>query len=321
MSDSFERRIGFDGDVGEVVRRTVTDYGIGELEDYGLIQAGFQDYNIRTRTSQGEFLLKIFAQNRDQQIAQRYVDIMQAAISAGVNHPELFKDSEGNGLHTDVESKLMMAVLGFIPGSTFKDLGRAPSDDELAKIAEQAVKINAIEMQPSYLFDSWAIPNIRWMLDQVSGHLDPDGLTMAKQAIERYEALDIDQLPTAFVHGDIIQTNTIVGEDDKIYIIDFACANIYPRVQELAVMAGNLMHDGKTSLQDRLTKIRELYLRAGARPFTELEEKSLYDYSVAATAMEFLGGHYERYISKDTSPEVEHWIQVGKTGLQEALKH
>jgi Ser/Thr protein kinase RdoA (MazF antagonist) len=319
MTESFERRIDYDGDIDQVVGRVVEGYGLGSLEKFSLIEAGFQDYNIHASTTTDEYLLKIFAQNRDEATAQRYVDIMEAALGAGVHHPQLLHDAKGQGLHKDEESGLMMAVLEFVPGKTFKELNRAPSDDELAKIAEQAVKVNSIELEPSYLFDSWAIPNIHWMFDQVHEHLDEPGTKLAQEAMRRYDTILVDKLPTAFVHGDIIQTNTILGNDSKIYLIDFACANIYPRIQELAVMAANLLHDGKISLQERIDKVRDAYLQAGGKKLTEEEEAHLYNYAVAGAAMEFLGGYYERFISKDESDEVEHWIRVGREGLEEAL--
>ncbi|MCA9337498.1 phosphotransferase [Candidatus Saccharibacteria bacterium] len=319
MSDSFERRIDFDGDISDVVDRVAADYGLGAVHEHSLIEAGFQDYNVRAGMTSGEYLIKIFAQSRGEGEAQRYTDIIEAAIAAGVNHPPLLKDGNNQSLHVDIESGLKLAVMGFVPGATYKELGRAPSTDELKKIAEQAVKINSISMKPVYLFDTWAVPNIHWMYDQVKDYLDEATKILVQQAMNLYDAIPAE-LPTAFVHGDIIQTNTILGDDDKIYIIDFAVANIYPRIQELAVMAANLMHDGKMPLPERVDSVLAAYLSAGGKPLNNLEQKHLLDYATASAAMECMGGYYERYISKDDSDEVGYWIQVGKQGLEEAPK-
>jgi len=318
MTDSFEKRLDFSGDIDGVVQRTVQAYELGELVGHNLITVGFQDYNIHAQTTSGEYLLKVFSKSRDENNTKRYVDIIEAVLAGGVQHPLLMRDNEGQAHHVDKESGLRMAVMEFVKGKTFFDMDRAPTDAELAAIAEEAVKINKIDFTPDYLFDSWALINNQWMYDQVEPFMDDEGKELTKKVLELYKKLPVAELPKAFVHGDIIKTNTLLGDDGKIYIIDFAVSNIYPRVQEIAVMAANLTFDGKTTLQDRLEKVRIAYEQAGGE-LTPIERSSLYDFALAATAMEYMGSYYEKHISGETSEEIDYWAKLGREGLREAL--
>lgn len=319
QQEIFKERLNFDGDIGEVVDRVVGQYSLGDLERSELLTVGFQDYNIRTKTSMGEYLLKFFSKDRGQVSTKRYVEIMQAALDAGVSHPPIFKDADGQALHVDKESGLSLAVLGFIPGKTLYDMNRAPTDEELKLIATEVVKINSIAYKPTYLFDTWAIPNIRWMYEKTEQYLDEEGKKLSAKAYELYDSIPVDSLPKCFVHGDIIKPNVIAGDNGKLYIIDFAVSNIYPRIQDLAVMAANLMFGDKTSLRERVDKVMSAYLDAGGE-LEEIEKANLLNYALPGAAMEFMGGYYEKFIAGQTSNEAEYWTQVGLEGLREALK-
>lgn len=187
----------------------------------------------------GDFLAKIFSKNRTADEIVRNVTNIELAIAGGVNHPELML-SDGHALYHDTDSGLKLVVMRFIAGKTFYDLSVTPCSDDLALIAAEAVKINRINYDPPYLFDSWAIPNMQWMFDKVKDHLTDEGRRLVEGAFDHYERIPLDELPKCYVHGDLIKTNLIKGDDGKIYVIDFSVANTYPRIQELAVMAANL---------------------------------------------------------------------------------
>jgi Ser/Thr protein kinase RdoA (MazF antagonist) len=307
---SFEERLEFDGDISEVVTRVVGEYALGDLEESKLLTVGFQDYNVRAKTTSGEYLLKFFSKDRDVSNARRYVEIMQAALDAGVCHPSLLRDSKNKALHVDEESGLNLAVLGFIAGKTFYDMDRAPTNEELKRIAAEAVKINSITYKPAYLFDTWAIPNIHWMYEKTERYVDDEGKQLVGEAFERYDSIPINSLPKCFVHGDIIKPNTIVGDDGKLYVIDFAVSNIYPRIQELAVMASNLMFGDKAHLQERVDKIMTTYLDAGGE-LEDVERTNLFNYALPGAAMEFMGGYYEQFIAGDTSTKLSTGHNLG----------
>jgi Ser/Thr protein kinase RdoA (MazF antagonist) len=134
----------------------------------------------------------------------------------------------------------------------------------------------------------------------------------------QYEAAPIKDLPHAFVHGDIIKTNTLKGEDGKIYILDFSVANWYPRVQELAVIVANLLHDKNTpGLEAQCRLVADEY--SDFTSLTVTERKHLPTCALAAIAMEFMGSHQEKYVNGIDNEETEHWLASGRDGLRRAF--
>lgn len=207
----------------------------------------------------------------------------------------------------------------FVEGNTFFEFDRAPDADERKAVLEQAALVNRVDYQPTYLFDSWAIPNIRAMFDKVRQFVEPDDLKLVEQAMARYEAIPLDDLPHCFVHGDFTKTNVLKGSDGKIYILDFSVANWYPRIQELSVIAANLLHDSNdsTSLEDRCNQVADEYSQFNQ--LTDLERLYLPAYALAGIAMEFMGAHQEKYVNGNDTDETDYWLNLGRNGLRKAL--
>lgn len=320
QGSNFQDRIDFSGDFNALIGRIANSYSLGNVLRHSVIEVGFEDFNVKISTDQGEFLAKIFSKNRTSEEIDRNVINIEKAIVAGVNHPKLML-LDGRAMYQDAESGLKLIVMQFIAGKTFYDLSVVPDAHDLALIAAEAVKINNIDYDPPYLFDSWAIPNMEWMFDKVKDHLTDEGRTLVEGAFDHYKQIPLDKLPRCYVHGDLIKTNLIKGDDGKIYVIDFSVANTYPRIQELAVMAANLLFDEKSGntkpLTERVVAVVESYLNAGGT-LTELEKEHVFNYALPAAAMEYMGSVNERVVG-DTSEEIAYWEQLGLKGLREAL--
>lgn len=321
MAD-FHDRIHFDGSLEELYADIASDYGLGAIKDATVIQVGFEDFNVRLRATDQDVVVKVFSKIRDQDEITRNSNIVKIAVDHGVNHPPILLDADGNLLHTHKSSGLKMIVMKFIEGKTFFDMGQVPNDDQLALIAEQAVKINSIDYSPPYLFDSWAIPNIRWMYDRTKHDQSDEGRQLAEKALVKFEAIPLDNLPKCLAHGDLIKTNLIVGNDGTIYVIDFSVTNVYPRIQEVAVMAANLLSEEKDEaivpLRSRVERVINAYQKAGGT-LTDIEINHAFDYALAGAAMEYMGSVSER-MKGDTSSEVAYWENLGLGTLKEALR-
>jgi Ser/Thr protein kinase RdoA (MazF antagonist) len=309
-------RLNYTGDLQPVVERLCEAYDIGVPRSVSVVEVGYEDCNVVLETDQAKFLAKMFAKTRKPEEIGRYTTIMQKVVEAGVNHPELLTTSSGEVTYTD--SGITLVLMRFIEGETYFELDQNPNDTERKAVLEQAAKVNGIDYKPPFLFDSWAIPNIKAMFDKVKQFIEPDDLALAEQAMTQYEAIPVDELPHAFVHGDFTKTNVIKGKDGKIYIIDFSVANWYPRVQELAVIAANLLHDGDDmSLTDRCQLVADDYSEFS--PLNEDERRYLPSYALAGVAMEFMGAHQEKFINGNDTDETEYWLDLGREGLRKEL--
>ena len=308
-------RLNYTGDLTPVIERVCEIYGIGQLSASSIVEVGYEDCNVVIETDQAKFVAKMFAKTRTPEDITRYATTMEKVVQAGVHHPELLTTDAGETTYSD--SGVTLVLMRFVEGRSFLELDRSPSDEERKAVLEQAARVNSIDYEPPYMFDSWAIPNIHTMLEKVEQYIAPEDLPLVEQAIAGYDAIPTDDLPHCFVHGDFTKANVIKGEDGKIYILDFSVANRYPRIQELAVIAANLLHDdGEETLEQKCEQIADEY--SEFNPLTEQERKHLPAYVLAGVAMEFMGAHQEKYVNGNDTEETDYWLSLGREGLRKA---
>lgn len=313
-------RLNYSGDLSLVVDRLCDAYGVGKPTSFSIIEVGYEDCNVTIQTAGGKYVAKIFSKVRSQDDIVRYGAIIEKAVEAGVNHTPLIKTADGEIVYSDSRANgISMILMKFIEGKTFFDIDRAPDAEERQAVIEQAVKINKINYHPSYYFDSWAIPHIKEIFERVKQFIQPDDLKLVEQVIKLYEEVPVETLPHCFVHGDFTKSNVLKGDDGKIYILDFSVANWYPRIEELAVITANLLHDESNpmSLRDKAELVWDQYNKLS--PLTAGERTYLYPYALAGVAMEFMGSHQEKYIKLNATAETEYWISLGRNGLQKEL--
>lgn len=311
-------RLAYSGDLELVIDRLCAAYDVGTLSGSSVVEVGYEDCNVILETDQDKYLAKMFAKTRTTEDIQRYATTMQKVVEAGINHPELLTTTSGEVMYTD--SGITLVLMRFVEGKTFFELDQAPDADERKAVLEQAALVNGLDYKPTYLFDSWAIPNIKAMFNKVRQFVEPDDLKLVEQAMALYEAIPVDDLPHCFVHGDFTKTNVLKGNDGKIYILDFSVANWYPRIQELSVIAANLLHDTSddSSLEDRCSQVADEYIQFNS--LTDEERRYLPAYALAGIAMEFIGAHQEKHINGNDTDETDYWLNLGREGLRKALR-
>ncbi|MDQ5972335.1 MAG: Scyllo-inosamine-4-phosphate amidinotransferase [Patescibacteria group bacterium] len=309
-------RINLEGDFEPFVAQVAEAFQIVEPTGHTVIEVGYEDCNVVIDAKDNRYLAKMFAKTRKPEEVGRYVEIMEQVVAAGVSHPELLKTKTGDTVLS--ASGVSLVVMPFINGKTFFELDRAPNPAERRAVLEQAAKVNAIDYKPTYLFDSWAVPNIQAMFERVQQYVESDDLELAKKAMAAYADIPVNDLPHSFVHGDFTKTNVLLSDDGQIYILDFSVANYYPRIQELAVIVANLLHDGSDqSLAEKCQVVADEYRQFS--DLTDLERQHLPAYALAAVAMEFLGAHQEKYINGNDTEETDYWLNVGREGLRREL--
>lgn len=314
-------RLNYTGNLDPVVKRLSAVYQIGEPTGFSVIEVGYEDCNIVIKTPKDKYVAKIFSKVRTPQDITRYSTIMEKAVKAGVNHPPLIKTDDGNVVYTDTQANgVSMVLMQFVQGKSFLELDRVPDEDELQKVLEQAARINRIDFHPPYIFDSWAIPNIQTMFNKVREFIKPEDISLVEQAMVKYREIPVDDLPHSFVHGDFTKANVLKGDDGEVYILDFSVTNWYPRIQELAVICANLLHDtnNSMSLREKCEMVADQYNKLNQ--LTPDERQHLYAYTLAGVTMEFMGAHQEKYINGNDTEETDYWLNLGREGLKRELK-
>lgn len=310
-------RLNYTGDLTPVIERICEAYGLGQLSASSIVEIGYEDCNVIIETDQAKFVAKMFAKTRTPEDITRYATTMEKVVQAGVHHPELLSTTTGETTFTD--SGITLVLMRFVVGKSFLELDRSPSDEERRAVLEQAAKVNGIDYEPPYLFDSWAIPNIHAMFEKVKQYIAPEDLPLVEQVIAGYDAIPAADLPHCLVHGDFTKANVIKGEDGNVYILDFSVANRYPRIQELAVIVANLLHDdSEETLEQKCERVVDEY--SEFNPLTDRERNYLPAYALAGVAMEFMGSHQEKFINGNDTEETDYWFNLGRAGLLKALK-
>src|SRR5258708_10129998 len=115
MNNGLQERIHYEGDLSELLIKVCEEYQIGSYISHSLVEMGYEDLNIIVETSHRKFFIKIFATFRDKTNCERYIEIIKAARSAGVQQPEIY-----GGLYeiTLDDITLRLCVIQFIEGET-----------------------------------------------------------------------------------------------------------------------------------------------------------------------------------------------------------
>lgn len=311
----FQRRISYKGHLPDLLKKVIAGYELGKYRSHKVIGVGYEDFNVILKTDKGKYFLKFFADFRDEKDCQRYVDIMTAAVKHGVSHPKLYQSGQGYFHTIDTEDGLVRLVaMEYVDGKTFFDLKQKPINEEKDFLVKQAALINSIRIKPKFVYDSWAVVNFLKEYEKIKQHLTDEDIRLIEPLAKEFSSIDIKALPHCFVHGDIIDTNVIRSNKNKVYILDFSVSNVYPRVQELAVMLCDILFD---SNKQRFQKIynRALGIYQKIIKLEKIELDTLPLYVQAAHAMHIVGAA-KSAVEDGDSEENDHWIYVGREGLK-----
>lgn len=315
--NNFQKRINYQGDLKPFLQQVCKDFNIGEYNAHEIVPIGYEDFNLFVITNKGKYFVKVFGSFRSKDECNRYVGIMESALKAGVSHPLLFKSNQGYLYELSKNSLTdRICVMQYIDGKIFYELQATPSAEEKRFIIKQAALINKINITPSTIYDQWAITNFLKEYEKKNKYLSEEDKKLIEPMVEAYNSLSIDGLPHCFVHGDITKTNTMRSANGDIYILDFAVANYYPRIQELAVILCDLFFDAKNP--NAFPQNYDLALNEYQNyiSLTADELKKVPEYVKLAHTMHVLLANYEKVANNNSSSENEYFLGMGRAGLR-----
>lgn len=306
-------RIGGEAKLQSVLLDITAAFEVDPVRHSELINVGYEDCNLAITTNGGSYVAKIFASDREADLPGRTVGNVLAAQAAGVRHPRLLVDRRGEVLRTERTTGLRYFLMERIEGNTFYDLERPPEQAELRRVVAQVVRLHSSDHVPAHLVDPWSVPHLDTLFTEIGPLLRGEDRGLVEPVVAAMAEVETRSLPHALIHGDLTKGNIIVSGTGDVHLIDLASANRWPRVQELGVIAANLMHGSPLSVRERVVLLAELY--AEHEPLTVAELRALETYVLASLAMEFLGACREKLVLGDTSEETEYVLELGRTGL------
>jgi Ser/Thr protein kinase RdoA (MazF antagonist) len=175
-------------------------------------------------------------------------------------------------------------------------------------------KIHNAKLESEFIYDKWTITNFVKEYEEKKTYLDNKYNNTFENLIERLKKVKLNNLPTSFVHGDIISTNVMKDISGKLYIIDFAVSNYLPRIVDLAETSCALClnPDNKDKTIESMKMILDEYQKYNKLTDYELECFPLF-YDLA-NAMGILQISYLSAFG-EISEEDEFWLTESKKGL------
>jgi thiamine kinase-like enzyme len=186
--------------------------------------------------------------------------------------------------------------------------------NEAKFLIRETSKINSIDIQPEDYYDEWSPVNLVNEFSLKSKYLlDEDGERVNK-LIEPFSKIDTNSLVQTFVHGDIIRPNVLKDSSSKIYIIDFSCASLKPRVQELAILLCGMFFNEEDPRSYR--EFYNLVLEEYQPKLNTAEMEALPLFVKAGFSMYVMQGIYTKVVKGINHKENDYWIRLGQIGLK-----
>lgn len=310
----FNKRIGLNTELENISREVCKNYDLGDFVSNELITIGYEDYNYYLTTSKGKFCVKIFSKERSTEDVNNYLERIRIVANSNVSAPKPLLVNDNIMLSLDYQDNHYdICVFEYINGKNYFQLQENPDNEVIKELAKQTAMINILNINPNFIYDSWAIINFSEEYNKKREFLSSEYQEQFDKLVEEFKSIDFEQLPKAFVHGDIISTNVMLDDNKKIWIIDFAVSNYLPRIIDLAVIACNMCLDknSKEKTYDNISLLISEYNRYNE--LTEYELEVFGTLYMVANAMHILQTQYIIKTDGD-SEENQYWLNEGIIG-------
>lgn len=312
MNKIFTDRINYRGDLTPVLQDVCKKYELGNLTSLKVIEIGYEDLNIKVETSNRKYLIKIFGSFRDENNINRYVDIMKKVVEMGISHPKLYQ-ANGSFIYK-YNQTLHLCVMDFVDGKSFYDLNARPTMDEAKFLISEASKINSLNIEPEDYYDEWSPVNLIKEFELKGKYLPDEDKKRVEKFVEPFSKVYVTSLVQTFVHGDIIRPNVLKDSSSKIYIVDFSCASLKPRVQELAILLCGMFFNEEDPMSYQ--EFYDLVLAEYQPKLNQMEIEALPLFVKAGFSMYVMQGIYTKVVKGIDHKENDYWIRLGQIGLE-----
>lgn len=175
--------------------------------------------------------------------------------------------------------------------------------------------IHRAELKSDFIYDKWTITNFTNEFNNKGKCLNEQYYNRFKELSDKLQNVDFSKLLHSFVHGDIISSNVIKDENDKLWIIDFAVSNYLPRIIDLVVIGDNLCLDPNS--KENTIKTFKLIISEYEKynKLTDYEKEIIPLFYDIGNAMGILQINALKQ-NEEYSEEDEYWLKVSEQGLK-----
>jgi len=313
----FKRINKLDNNNFDILAREICNiYPIGSYICSEIIKNGYEDFNATITTATGKYFAKIFNDNKNDNIALECIRKTDVARQTNIAIPKIYRNinNEAMSIIQLGSSRFRVALIEYIDGDNFYNLGIYPSEDELDILIDVAHKLTKVNYKPSFFYDEWAIPNFSNELYQKRKFLTAQQLSLIEPINTKFEKFDFDLLPKSFTHGDMTRTNIIKDKKGNLWLIDFSVSNYMARIIEIIIICAELalINDNEYDSIKRVRYCFETWCQKVNA--TDIEKKSFPLLFSVASAINIMNPQAEIQQGNDSIENIEQ-MQKGMWGL------
>lgn len=311
---NFYERIHNIKDTKIIAEKVCQYYNLGKLINQKHIEIGYEDFNMIINTSTGEYFIKILNKSRPKNEQIRLVDIIEKAIKGGVQVPKIHQINGKSIFELEINNKILnIIVMDYIKGTNVLLLNRDLNHGEICSVAKEMAKIDKIDFRVEPYYDEWTITNFESEYNKKIEKIDAEDKLLVEKAYKQMLKVDFKKFKMSYTHADIIKSNLILDNENKIWVIDFSVLNYLPRVIELAVaMFGVcLTKDREISINNMNILINEY------NKYNKLDSYEISNLPIifnCISAMNILQTSFIK-ATDETFEENEHWLSEGRKGI------
>lgn len=340
LFDYFTRVKFEDKDLKKILEEIISEYKFGSIQDYKVIETGYEDFNVYLQTRDHKFIIKFFSNDRTLDNIKHYIKIIELISKQNyLNVPKIYKNKNDilGKLHYNNKA-IYYYVMEYINGTTIYDLEKNIDLKTIIKIVFDILKYNCVnkelkeyllsnEAKKNKQYDMWSYENFLEEYEDKKQYLQTSDqeliepiVTYYKDMINRYKNYDKKfrnkpvMPPYMSAHNDFISTNIIMKDNIEPYYIDFSVSSVALNFVDIAIFGCDTVLKKGISKEEyaKYLKIISYILYR-----THIMEYNLYPTSVAVQhAIHILIANYYKVHDHIESDENNYFLNLGRLGIK-----
>lgn len=257
----------------------LSQYAVGELQDFVGIEAGVENSNFFVNTSSGRYVLTLFEQHSPNELSY-FLQVMQHMAKAGLPIAAPILTITGS-LFSECKSK-PAALIRYLAGETLvqANLQQCAAIGELLANIHLAGQSFPLQRAPDR-GHNWRLQTAQRLLPL----LEFKDRVLLSKSLQRQQTLQLADLPQGLIHADLFRDNTLFIHNQLSGVLDwyYACNDCW--LYDLAIVVNDWCCFENGALDpERLVSCLSAYQRI--RPFTYLEAEQ-WQVMLEAAALRF----------------------------------
>jgi Ser/Thr protein kinase RdoA (MazF antagonist) len=310
-------RVNLDASLESLLDKVAENFSLGEIIDFSVETTGYEELNIKTKTSKGIFLVKVFSKSKSESTIKDYIKGLQQFQKAGVPTPSLLPG--GNGyLYGFVEKTrtTYLCVMNYFSGETFQQ--RNVDKIDIERLVTYLSKIHSLSFSIHRNYDSWGTAHLIEEYDKKSKYISNEDNQLIQPIVNEYKTLRFDLFSKSIIHGDLQRTNVLKNQARDYCILDLGCMDFSYPVIDLSIFIAHFCLDDegtKTSINLALYKHAvQSYVKE--RKLNDAELASIPTLVRATYAIYLIAANYSlQNPAHPNNSQTAAWIEFSKSGL------